>query len=98
MSDFDEALSDTDLDLMDSFGDECTKNGSVNVMAVLEQNISRVNEFGEQVFNQYEITTLNSQGRLSMNDQFVFPDARTFIVTDIIEGDEGVTTGAAILG
>ncbi len=97
MPGFNEAINGMDVALFDDFGEDATKNASLACRVVVEQDVNRFNDFGEAVFNSFEISTLNAQSELQEGDEFALEGGRVFKITNIINGDESITTGVAVL-
>lgn len=97
MSDFDDAFAQADEDIFSVVASQAIYQDRHLVDATLDQNVTRINDFGEATLNAYEISTLNSQVNPQRGDTIEFTDGRKFTMTIVVAGDHSITTWAAVL-
>lgn len=97
MSNFDNAVSLMDAALFNEFADQATHSSGATASVVIEDNVSRINDFGEAVVNRYEVTLNNTELEAADNDTLTLDDGRVFTLVSVVAADQGVTTWVAVL-
>lgn len=96
---FDELMAtQADPALFDAFGQKAIYNNRTVVDATLDQDVERVNSYGESIRSLYEVTVMNAQvGNLKKGDSLEF-NGEIYKIVDIIVSNANVTIGEASRG
>lgn len=92
---FDDLIADMDAAVQSTFAKQGVLNDKYVVDVVIDQDVLRVNDFGESIRNGYEISFFNDQvtGLVKGNTVDIQNDRYTLTVP--IQGDTSITVWAA---
>lgn len=97
MSAFDSAVSGSDAAILfQEFGVSALHNSALPVSVILEENVSRLNDYGETTLNQYELTHKNADVTADDGDKFTLEDGRIFTLVSVAASDHSLTTWVVV--
>jgi hypothetical protein len=93
---FEDSLTDLSAAIFGAFSDQALFNNAYVVNVILDKNVERTAEYGEVIFNSYEITVSHQEvDRVTINDTFDV-GSDSYKVTKIMVSDDRLTVAAVV--